>query len=319
MSYLARRLVLGLLTLWLVTLASFVLLRMAPGDAVSAALATSPGEGGLSQAQIDRQRQELGLDRTWFEQYGSWLGDMVRFDGGTSLATSRPVFDHLGQRALVTLELALFTVLFAALFGITAGMAGARKAGTALDTGVRILAFVTLSVPTFWIALVMVIAVASWTGHFLAMGFVPYSVTPAANLSSILPAALVLALRPAAILARMTRASTLEAMQSQSFLFARSKGIALGDAVRKHAFRTALLPVVTVIGAETVFLLGGAVVVEQVFGLPGLGRSLVSAVLARDYPVVQALVVIFAISAVALNLLVDAAYVLLDPRLRERS
>jgi peptide/nickel transport system permease protein len=316
MTYFARRLVLGLATLWLVTLVSFMLLQVAPGDAVSAAVAGSLGEGGLTAAQIDQQRRELGLDRSWPVQYASWLGGMLRLDGGTSLATGRPVFDHLGPRVAVTVELALFAVLFSIVFGISGGLAGARMAGTAIDTGLRSIAFLTLSVPTFWIALLLIVAVASWTGHFLALGFEPLGVAPRANLVSVLPAALVLALRPGAILMRMTRASTIGATQSNHFVFARSKGVALDVAFRRHGFRTALLPVVTVIGAETVFLLGGAVVVEQVFGLPGLGRSLVSAVLARDFPVVQALTVIFAVSAVGMNLLVDIMYTLLDPRLR---
>jgi peptide/nickel transport system permease protein len=318
MKYLARRLVLGLFTLWLVTLISFVLLHVAPGDAVSASLAHSPGEGGLTEAQIDEHRRELGLDRSLPAQYGSWLVGLLRLDGGTSLVTGRPVLEHLGPRIAVTLELALFTVIFTVAVGITGGLVAARIMGTTLDSGLRMVTFLTVSVPTFWIALVVVVATASWTGYFLALGFEPFSVAPASNLAAVVPAALILAMRPAAILMRLTRVSTLEATQAQYFLLARSKGVALARAIRNHAFRTALLPVVTVIGAETIFLLGGAVVVEQVFGLPGLGRALVSAVLARDFPVVQALVMIYAVTAVTLNLVVDAMYVLLDPRLRGR-
>ena len=318
MTYLARRLALGLFTLWLVTLVSFVLLQVAPGDAVSASLANSPGEGGLTRTQIDEHRRELGLDRSLPAQYGSWLAGMLRLDGGTSLVTGRPVLDHLGPRIAVTLELAMFTVIFTVAVGIPGGLAAARMMGTMFDNGLRTVAFLTVSVPTFWIALVVIVATASWTGYFLALRFEPFSVAPTSNLAAVVPAALILAMRPAAILMRLTRASTLEAAQAQHFLLARSKGVALTGAIRNHAFRTALLPVVTVIGAETIFLLGGAVVVEQVFGLPGLGRALVSAVLARDFPVVQALVMIYAVTAVILNLVVDTMYVLLDPRLRGR-
>jgi peptide/nickel transport system permease protein len=318
MTYLAHRLALGLFTLWLVTLVSFVLLHVAPGDAVSALLANASGEGGLTGAQMDDLRQELGLHRSLPTQYGSWLAGMLHLNAGTSLVTGRPVLEHLGPRIAVTLELAMFTVIFTVVTGISGGLAATRISGSTFDSGLRTVAFLTIAVPTFWIALIVIIVAASWTGHFLALGFEPFSVAPVSNLVSVIPAALILTMRPAAILLRLTRASTLEAEQAQHFLLARSKGVARSSAIRNHAFRTALLPIVTAIGAETIFLLGGAVVVEQVFGLPGLGRALVSAALARDFPVVQALVMIYAVTAVVLNLAVDAMYVLIDPRLRGR-
>ena len=315
-GYLARRVGLGILTLWLVTLAAFLLLRIAPGDAVSAAIARSSGEGGLSGEEIERQRRELGLDRSWPIQYAEWLAGAVSLDAGRSLASGRPVVDELRPRLAVTAELALFALVMTAFIGLAGGLLAARYVNGPVDTVVRSTAFVVLSMPVFWLALILIVAVASWTGHFLAIGYEPFTDSPGANLAAILPAAALLAVRPAAILLRIVRASTLEAASAQYFLLARVKGLSRGTALSRHAFRTAMLPAMTVIGAQTVFMLGGAVAIEQVFGLPGLGRALVDAVLSRDFPTVQALAVLFGTAAVVINLAVDMVSLRLDPRLR---
>lgn len=316
MVYLARRIALGVLTLWLITLAAFLLLRIAPGDAVTAAVARSPGEGGLAATDIDKLREELGLNRSWPVQYVDWLGDAVRLDPGRSLATSRSVVDEIRPRLAVTVELALFALAMTVIVGLGGGLIAARFAHALPDTLIRSGAFVALSMPSFWLALVLIVAIASWTGHFLALGYEPFSSSPLANLGAVLPAAAVLAIRPVAIVLRVVRASTLEAAGTQYFLMARARGLSRQFALAKHAFRSAMLPSVTVVGAQAVFMLGGAVVIEQVFGLPGLGRLLVESVLARDFPVVESLVLLFGVTAVSVNLLVDLAYVRLDPRLR---
>ncbi len=316
MAYLARRLALGALTLWLITLAAFLLLRIAPGDAVTAAVARAPGEGGLAAADIDQLRKELGLDRSWPVQYFDWLSDAARLDPGRSLATDRSVWDEIRPRLAVTAELALFALASMVMVGLAGGLVAARFEGSLPDGLIRGIAFLALSVPTFWLALVLVVAVASWTGHFLALGYEPFSSSPGANLRAVLPAAVVLAIRPSAVLLRVVRNSTLEAAASQYFLMARSKGLSRQIALAKHAFRSAMLPATTVIGAQAVFMLGGAVLIEQVFGLPGMGRLLVDAVLSRDFPVVESLVLVFGVTAIGVNLLVDFAYFRLDPRLR---
>ncbi len=316
MAYLARRLALGLVTLWLVTLAAFLLLRIAPGDAVSAAVARSPGEGGVSSADLDQLRRELGLDRSWPVQYGDWLGDAFRLDPGTSLASGRSVIDEISPRLVVTAELTVLALAFTVILGVAGGLLAARYASAVPDTLIRGGAFVALSVPSFWLALVLIVAIASWTGHFLALGYEPFLESPWANLAAVVPAAAILTIRPSAMVLRVTRASTLDAANAQYFVMARARGFSRQMALVKHAFRTAMLPTVTVIGAQTVLMLGGAVVIEQVFGLPGLGRLLVESVLARDFPVIQALVLLFGLSAITVNLLVDLAYVRLDPRLR---
>lgn len=316
MAYVARRLVLGLVTVWIVTVAAFLLLRIMPGDAITASIARSPGEGGLSAAEMEALRQELGLDRAWPAQYFDWLANALRLDAGRSLSSGRPVVDELRPRLAVTAELAFFGILLTMLAGLSGGLFAARYAHQPPDAAVRALAFIALSIPAFWLALLLIVWVANWTGHFLALGYEPFFRSPGANLAAVLPAAAILAARPAAIVLRVARASTLEATGRQYFLMARARGISRASALAKHAFRTAMLPALTVIGAQAAFTLGGAVVIEQVFGLPGLGRALVDAVNARDFPVVQALVVLFGVFVVTVNLLIDLSYLSLDPRLR---
>lgn len=316
MAYLARRLALGALTLWLLTLAAFLLLRIAPGDAVTAAIARAPGEGGLAAADIEQLRRELGLDRAWPVQYADWLIDAARLDPGRSLATGRQVLDEIRPRLAVTAELTLFALAMTVVVGFGGGLIAARFAHALLDALIRGVAFVALSTPSFWLALVLIVSVANWTGHFLALGYEPFSDSPGANLGAVLPAAAILAIRPTAIVLRVVRTSTLDAAATQYFLMARARGLSRQAALGKHAFRSAMLPALTVVGAQTVFMLGGAVVIEQVFSLPGLGRLLVESVLSRDFPVVEALVLIFGLTAVSVNLLLDFVYLRLDPRLR---
>jgi peptide/nickel transport system permease protein len=265
---------------------------------------------------VERRRQELGLDRSWPAQYAEWLGGALRLDAGRSLTTGAPVLEAMWPRVAVTLELTLFSLLIAVSAGLAGGLAAARWAGRLPDIVLRAAAMLLLSAPAFWLGLLLIVGVATWTGHFLVGGYEPLASSPGQNLGAVLPAAGVLALRPAALLLRVVRTSTLESGGSQFFLFARSKGLNEGRALTAHAFRAAMLPAVTVIGAQAVFMLGGAVAIEQVFALPGIGRALVQAVLARDYPSVQALVLLFGIAAIAINLLLDFVYVRLDPRVR---
>jgi len=315
-AFLARRATLGALTILLLTLVAFVLLQIAPGDAVIASLARSPGEGGLAYAEVDELRAELGLDRSWPAQYVDWLRGIISLSPGESFATGRPVAEEIGPRIATTVELAIFSVLFITVAGLGGGLAAARYRGGYPDLILRGGAFLSLGVPSFWLALVLIVSVAAWTGHFLALGYQPLSASVIANLGAIMPAATILAVRPAAVVLRVVRSSTLEASNSQHFLMARARGVSHAAAIARHAFRTAMLPALTVIGAQAVFVLGGVVVIEQVFGLPGLGRLLVSSVQARDFPVVQALVLMFGVATVGVNVLIDVAYVVLDPRLR---
>ncbi len=318
LAYVLARLGLALLTLWLVSVTAFVLLRVAPGDAAVAALALSPGETSLSPEQLDRRRRELGLDRPYLVQYGRWVGDMLRLDAGRSAASGLPIVQEVGPRIGVTIELAVVTALLVTVVGGGLGLVSAAAGGKAADVTVRVIAHLGLAAPAFWIGLMLIIGLASWTGYFAASAYAPLLEDPWQNLRAVLPAALVLAVRPAALLARVVRASTAEALRQDFVRAARARGLGEATVLWRHAFRVAAPPVVTVIGVETLFLLGGAVLIEQVFGLPGVGRALVAGVIERDYPLVQFLLVIFGGFAVALNLVADLVYLRLDPRVAAR-
>jgi len=315
-SHLVRRAALMLATLWAVTLLAFVLLRVAPGDPALAALAQSPGEGFLTSEQLESRRRALGLDRPYVRQYADWLWTLVRLDAGRSLASGIPVLEELASRYAVTLELAAFAVLMVVGFAVPAGLLAASRPGSWTDRAVRGAALSFLALPAFWIGLLLILALASWFGYFQAVDYAAPSVDLWRNLQQIGPAALVLALRPAGLLTRIVRSSTIEALALDHVRTARAKGVGEVAVVWRHAFRTAAPHALTVLGTQVVFLLGGAVVVEQLFNLPGLGRSIAAAVMARDYPMVQFLVLAFGAVAIVTNLAVDAIHGLLDPRVR---
>lgn len=316
LSYILRRLALSVLTLWLVSVAAFVLLRVAPGDAAVASLAMSPGEGALSPEDLARRRHDLGLDRPYVRQYLDWAGRLARLDAGRSTASGQPVVPEIRPRLGVTIELAAVTLVFVSVLGVGAGLLGAWARGRWADALARGFALAGLSTPAFWTGLLLIVAVAAWTGAFIAASYVPFWDGPWANLRAVLPAALVLAVRPASLVARVVRAATVEALGQDFVRAARARGLGEPAVLWRHAFRAAMLPVVTVIGVEAVFLLGGAVVIEQVFSLPGLGRALVAGVIERDYPLVQFVLLLFGGIAVALNLAADVLYARLDPRVR---
>ncbi len=314
--YLIRRAALSVLTLWLITIIAFALLRIAPGDAVLAAMARSPGEMSLSAAAMEERRADLGLDRSYAAQYLSWLGGLLRLDPGASIATGLPIGPEVAPRIAVTIQLALLSALTAGLAGTLAGVAAAAWKDGPFDAAARTLALAALSAPAFWLGLILVLALAAWANIFVAAGYRPIWDDPAANLTRIMPAATVLAARPAALVFRIVRISTVEILESDFIRTARARGLTETRILWGHAFPAAALPGITALGVQTVFLLSGAVVIEQVFGLPGLGRSLTEGVLTRDYPLVQFLVLLFGFFALLTNFTMDAVYTRLDPRVR---
>jgi len=315
--YLARRAALLLVTLWAVTVLAFVLLRVAPGDAALAAVARSPGEGSLTSEQLESRRRALGLDRPYARQYIDWLASTVRLDAGRSHASGIPVLEELAPRYAVTLELAALTTLFVVGFAVPSGLLAARACGAWIDRAVRTVALSFLCLPAFWVGLLAILALSSWFDWFRAVDYASPTADLWRNLQQIGPAALVLSLRPAGLLTRIVRSSTLEVLTQDHVRGARARGVSGASVLWRHAFRIAAPHVITVLGTQVVLLLGGAVVVEQVFNLPGLGRSVAAAVLARDYPMVQFLVLVFGAVAVSINLAVDLAHGMLDPRVRQ--
>ena len=314
--YLVRRAVLSAITLWVVTLIAFALMRVAPGDAVLAAMARSPGEGALSAQQMEERRAALGLDRSYPVQYFDWIAGLARLDAGKSLVNGVPVSEEVLPRIAVTLELSALALALAGVTGAGAGVIAAGARGGRFDVGASVASMAGLSAPAFWLGLLVVLALAIWFDLFVAAGYRPIWQDPAGNLLRMIPAAAVLAVRPGALIFRVVRTTTVEMLASEFVRTARAKGLGGPRILWGHAFRASVLPGLTVLGAQTVFLLSGSVVIEQVFGLPGLGRLLTDGVLSRDYPVVQFLVMLFGLFAVLSNLVVDFAYSRLDPRVR---
>jgi len=315
-NYLLKRLALSVVTLWLVTVVVFVLVRVLPGDAVVAASAQAPGEGSLTRAEIDAGRAALGLDRSLVVQYGEWFGDLITLDAGDSFVTGGSVWSEMRPRLSVTLELALVALIITAVGGTILGVLSASAEGSRLDVAVRSFSLLAASVPQFWIALFLVVIMASWWGYFIPVEYSHIWDDPGRNAQQILIPAVILALRPLALLTRVMRASSLEVLSTDYIRAARARGLLSRDVLFRHVLRNALIPSLTVLAAQSVFLLGGAVIIESVFNLPGVGRALVQAISFRDYPIIQFLTLLIALGAVSINLGVDILYWAIDPRIK---
>jgi len=303
LRFLARRLALTLLVLFGVATLVFSLIHLIPGDPAQAML----GEAA-SQKDVDALRQRLGLDRPLVEQYGHFLGGVLHGDLGTSFRTGLPVSRQIIERMPATLELAAAAMLVAVVTAIPLGIAAAVKRGTGVDHAAMVLALSGVSIPNFWLGPLLAIIFA------VELGWVPVSgrgtwahlVLPAISLGAAL----------GAILARMMRATLLEELRELYVLAARARGASRARAVLRHAFRNSLIPVVTIIGLQFGAVLTGAVITETVFAWPGIGRLLIQSIGFRDYPLVQGCILLIAVTYVAVNLLTDLLYGVLDPRIR---
>jgi len=291
----------------------FLLVRLLPGTIVDILTGT---EGQLSLEQRREVLHAFGLDRPLPVQYALWVWSMLHGNFGWSFRTSQPVAALLVSRLPITVELAFLTVACVTLFGLPVGIVASITRSARLKVLVQIVGLLGLSIPNFWIAIVLII-VASFAFHWLpALIFVPPWRNLAVNLQQMFLPVLSLALGLAAVVVRMTRSSMLEVLGQDYVKVARAKGMANVAVLLRHALRNALIPIVTVLGLQMGFLLGGVVITEQIFGLPGLGWTLLNGVYQRDYPVVQGAVMLFATTFVLTNFLVDMVYMALDPRIR---
>jgi len=313
MRYLFRRLLWMAAALAGVSVLIFILVRLLPGNIIDIIAGT---EGQLSPAQRLGILHNFGLDRPWPVQYALWVWSMLHGNFGWSFRTSQPVAALLVSRLPITVELAALTVTFVALVGMPLGILASITRSGRLRVLVQIVGLLGLSIPNFWIAIVLII-VASLAFQWLpALIFVPLWQDPWINLQQMLLPILSLALGLTAVVVRMTRSSMLEVLGQEYVKVARAKGLAGRVVLLRHALRNALIPIVTVISLQMGFLLGGVVITEQIFGLPGLGWTLLNGVYQRDYPVIQGAVMLFAVTFVATNLVVDLIYTTLDPRIR---
>jgi peptide/nickel transport system permease protein len=313
MPYLARRAAWTVIALLGVSVLIFLLVRLLPGNIVDI---MAGAEGQISRAQRAAILREFGLDKPLFVQYLLWLGNMLQGNFGWSFRTSQPVAALIASRLPITIELALLSVLSVTLVAIPLGVAASVSRSVRVRTLVQIIGVLGLSLPNFWIAILLIIGASSLFGWLPALIYVPPWADPWVNLQQMFLPVLSLGLGLSAVVVRMTRSSMLEVLGQDFIRVARAKGLATRAILLRHALRNALIPIVTVLGLQTGFLLGGVVITEQIFGLPGLGWTLLNGVYQRDYPVVQGTVMVFAATFVLINLLVDLLYTYLDPRIR---
>jgi peptide/nickel transport system permease protein len=313
MRYLARRAVWTIVAVLGVSVLIFFLVRLLPGNIVDIIAGT---EGQLSKAQRAAVLKEFGLDQPLPVQYLRWIGNMLRGNFGWSFRTGQPVAALIVSRLPITIELALIAVVSVALVAIPLGVAASVSRSTRVRTLVQIIGVLGLSLPNFWIAILLIIGASSLFGWLPALIYVSPWADPWVNLQQMFLPVLSLGLGLSAVVMRMTRSSMLEVLGQDFIRVARAKGLATRTVLLRHALRNALVPIVTVLGLQMGFLLGGVVITEQIFGLPGLGWTLLNGVYQRDYPVVQGTVMVFAVTFVLINLLVDLLYTYLDPRIR---
>jgi len=306
-----RRLLATIPVMGVVALFVFALLRITPGDPA----AIIAGDYATTQ-DIARIRASLGLDRPLRVQLTIWLAQVVRGDLGTSIFSGLPVSTLIKQRIEPTVALTLLTMLISVLAAVPLGILAAWNQGSWLDRGVMIFAVSGFSMPVFWLGFLLVYVFSVWLGLLPVQGYTPFAQGFVPFLKHLILPALTLGLVFMALIARMTRASMLGVLQEDYIRTAFAKGLAPGWVLRRHALKAASLPIVTIIGVGFALLIGGVVVTESVFALPGIGRLSVEAILRRDYPVIQGVILVMSGAYVLVNLVVDLLYVVLDPRIR---
>ncbi len=311
--FIARRLGLAAITLVGMSIVIFVLLRVAPGNIVDLLFQSS---GYIDVAEKQRITHDLLLDRPIAVQYAQWVGQLLRGDLGLSYRYGLPAWQIVRPRIPVTVELAVMAMAVAVALGVPTGVVSATRQNTAVDYGVRIFSLAGLAMPAFWLGMLIILVLVRFFGWIPSMLYVSAAQDLRAHLLQFAFPALAAGYRSAALINRITRSSMLEVLREDYVRTSWAKGLAGRAVIYRHALANALLPVVTVIGTEFAFLIGGLVVTETVFNLPGVARYLVDAILWRDYPVVQNLVMFIAIVVVLANVSVDLLYARLDPRVK---
>ena len=313
-AYLAKRVLLMVPTLLGVATLIFFMLRVVPGDIVEIRL--KGDSGSVPKEVIAQERERLGLNKPLPAQFADWITGLVTLDLGVSMWTERPVTTEIGIRLGLSLQVAVMAAIVAVLIAIPLGTISALFRDSWIDYVVRIVTIGGLAVPAFWLGMIMVLALLSLFAWAPPVTYTPIHRDPIANLSQLIWPALAVGYRYAAVVARMVRASLIEVMQEDYIRTARAKGVFERLVVFRHAMSNALLPVVTLVGLEFAFLMGGLVVTEQVFNLNGIGRLFVDAVAHNDFTLIQGLVMLIAGTFIVLNLGVDLLYGVLDPRIR---
>ncbi len=312
-TYILRRLAQAIPVLIGISIVVFALTRMIPGDAVDMMIGV--------EVEVDDQRREemralFGLDEPLPVQYLNWAQGVVTGNLGLSMRSQRPVETEIANRLPVTIQLTILSVTFAVLIAIPAGVIAAIRSGTRTEAGVQTVSLLALATPNFWLGTLLILFTSRTFGWFPAASYVPITEDPWRNLQIFILPSIALGAALAAITTRMTRSSMLEVLGREFVVTARAKGLSERVVISRHALKNALIPVVTVVGVQTGQLLGGVIIIEEVFNLPGIGRLAVTSIEQRDYPVIQGVVLFVALAFVLINLFVDVLYAYLDPRIR---
>jgi peptide/nickel transport system permease protein len=310
-KYVLRRLLIATSSLLLASVVVFSLPRLIPGDVVQLML-----EERAYGKDLEDLRAKLGLNRPVYVQYFEWAGQVVRGQLGESLWTKRPVLDELARRLPVSLTLGVLALLFSVSIALPIGILAAIRQDSLADYVARSLAIVGLSVPGFWIATMVILLPSLWWNWSPPIQFTEFRADPRAHVAQFIIPAFILGIASSAAIMRLTRAQLLEVLRQDYVRTAWAKGVREGAVVLKHSLKNALIPVITVLGIQIAQILGGTVIFETIFGLPGMGRFLFDAINQRDYPVIQGVNLVIVSVVVAMNLAVDACYAYLDPRIR---
>ncbi len=314
LRFVIHRALLMIPTLLGVAIMVFFMLRMMPGDPLAMIF-----EGAnVTQEVVEAERTRLGLDKPVYVQFGKWLGSALQGDFGHSIWTGKPVLYEIGIRLELSLQVAVMATILAIMLALPLGTISAIFKDTWIDHLIRVFSIAGLAVPSFWLGMIIILLLLTWFSWIPPLIFTPFFEDPAANLLQLIWPALAVGYRYSAVATRMMRSSILEVLQEDYIRTARAKGVYERLVISRHALRNALLPVITVIGLEFAFLVGGLVVTEQVFNLNGIGRQFVQAIAHGDYTMLQALVLLVSVVFVLVNFAIDLLYAVFDPRIRYR-
>ncbi len=313
-GYILRRIAIAIPTLILVSIGIFLMVRLLPGDIIDILFG---GDQTASEEVKEQAREQLGLNGSYLEQYWRWISGVVQGDFGFSLRNTEPVSNIVGDALVVTLELVVLALLIALLIGVPLGVISAVRRDTGWDVVARVGGLVGLSVPSFWLATLLLLFTSRVFGWVPPLTYISPFDDPIGNLSQFILPAISISVFTMAIVMRMVRATMLEVLGQDYVRTARAKGVGRKTVISKHALRNALIPVVTIVGFEIGVLIGGAAIIETIFGLPGIGYVLLQAIFGRDYPVIQAMTLLIAFTFIFANLLVDILYGVLDPRISQ--
>jgi peptide/nickel transport system permease protein len=290
----------------------FLAIHLVPGDFIDIMLGT---QNYLTDEQLAGLYEQYGLDEPFLVQYGVWLKNLVTFDFGASMRTGQKVSSLILEKLPVTFELAFLSLFFSIILGLPLGITSAVKRNCAGDYIARVIGLVGLSAPAFWIGAILIVTVSGLFENYTLFGFVSFQKDMWKNLQILLIPSITLGLMLAAQIMRMTRSSMLDVMSQEYVKVAKAKGVARSKVIYRHALKNALIPVITTAGIQFGYLIGGTILIENMFALPGLGRLLLQSVNQRDYPVIQGVVLFIGVFIVLLNIIVDILYTLIDPRI----